>query len=276
MFKFKSKEAYWHAFSTYQTFASIAEMNESIRLFVSTYELSDSVKAVLNTLKLHSKRYFGVCWLYKEQLAKKAGVSLSSVDRAIKGLKESGILTVKPLIHTKRGGRTHNLYILNPIDVAEDIPNEVASPIFEEPLNPSPARDCEVGPGAHKNSHTNSNKTLKDISITVSPDEEILKHVPTEFIKILEPYYANSPRVISDRWNTIRTALKKNLGDLYFDNWSLIRDAWKEVVTFYKRGKIKNSTDDGLGAYFYGVLNDYLMDYSLRKAFTKPQVNGLL
>ena len=43
-----------------------------------------------------------------------------------------------------------------------------------------------------------------------------------------------------------------------------IRDAWKETVKQYKRGKLKNATDDGIGAYFYGVLCDYLLDDWLR------------
>lgn len=33
---------------------------------------------------------------------------------------------------------------------------------------------------------------------------------------------------------------------------------------YNKRGKIRNATDDGLGAYFYGVLCDYLLNDWLR------------
>ena len=55
MFKFKSANPYWAEFSKYQTFTSIEAMVEQIKIFESTYELTPSVKAVLNTIKLHAK-----------------------------------------------------------------------------------------------------------------------------------------------------------------------------------------------------------------------------
>ena len=87
MFKFKSQNPYWTDFSSYQTFQTADELNMAVKEFISVYDLTDAIKAVLNTIKLHAKRYFGVCWLRKEQIAKKARVSPSTVDRAIKGLK---------------------------------------------------------------------------------------------------------------------------------------------------------------------------------------------
>ena len=71
MFKFKSQNPYWTEFSTYQTFSSVDELNKAVKEFMSVYDLTDAIKAVLNTLKLHSKRFFGVCWLRKEKIAKK-------------------------------------------------------------------------------------------------------------------------------------------------------------------------------------------------------------
>ena len=41
--------------------------------------------------------------MYREEIAKKAKVSLASVKRAIKTLKDSGILSVYSNIHTKKG-----------------------------------------------------------------------------------------------------------------------------------------------------------------------------
>lgn len=272
MFKFKSARPYWEQFSEYQSFDTIDAMIEQLRIFESTYELTQAAKAVLNTLKLYSKHFVGVCWLKRDEIARKAGVSLSTVKRTIKSLKESGILTIHSFNHTKRGGQTHNIYVINPIfETAEEPPNEPPQKVISDDLNTRPASDSASEPVSHKNPHKNSNTISKDISIEIDntsvPDETVLKHVPTEFIKILEPYYSNNPKVIRDRWKTVRSALKNNLGDLYFDSWDLIRDAWKDVVTFYKRGKIKKNTDDGLGAYFYGVLNDYLMDYAIRRVF---------
>lgn len=274
MFKFKSKTAYWQAYSSYQTFSSVAAMDEAVKQFMSVYELTDAIKAVVNTLKLHSKRFFGVCWLKKEQLAIKAGVSLSTVDRAIKGMKETGFLTVVPCNHTKRGGQTHNVYILNPVfeGVPEEVPNEVASEPVLEPLSPDTPSVPTTETQTHKNFNTNSNKRLKENSIKIDTsivsNSEILKHVPNEFIKIMEPFYSRTPEIILARWKTTCVAIKKHCGNLGCDSWDVIRDAWKDVVRMYKRGRVKKDSDDGLGGYFYGVLGDYLTDYSIRKAYS--------
>lgn len=279
MFTFKSKTPYWHQFSSYQTFQTVDELNMAVKQFVTTYDLTDAIKAVLNTIKLHAKRYFGVCWLRKEQIAKKADVSPSTVDRAIKGLKETGFLKVIPFNHTKFGRRTHNIYILNPFqevtqdvlpidsdDVPQEVANEVAQESSEEPQKPCPAKDSDVPAQAHKNPNTNSNtnsntKTLNHLSIEKNDE---LKFVPNEFIDLLEPFYANNPEIIRDRWKTVCVAAKRSGLSAKDASWDSIGQAWKDVVRFYKRGKIKNSTDDGIGAYFYGVLCDYLLNDFLR------------
>lgn len=263
--KLKSKEEYWQQFSSYQSFETADELNETVKRFIALYDLTDAIKAVLNTLKLHSKQFFGVCWLRKERIAERAKVSPSSVDRAIKGLKETGLLTVIPFKHTKFGRQTHNIYILNPIfNVPEEVPNEVALEAKTEASKPCPAKDSDVSSQTHRNSHTNHNKTLNHLSIK---KHEELKFVPNEFIDLMEPFYANNPEIIRDRWKTVCVAVKKSCFNLSYTSWDTIGQAWKDVVRLYKRNKIKDSSDDGLGAYFYGVLCDYLTNDWLQKQF---------
>lgn len=262
MFNFKSMTPYWHQFSSYQTFQSVEELNASVKQFISLYDLTDAIKAVLNTIKLHSKQFFGVCWLRKEKIAQKAGVSMSTVDRAIKGLKETGFLTVIPFKHTKFGRQTHNVYILNPIEeVVQDVPNEVAQEDEKESAKPCPVSDTDVSVQTHKNPHTNPNTSLNHLSIK-KHDE--LKFVPNEFIDLMEPFYVNQPEIIRDRWKTVCVAVKKSCVNLSYTSWDTIGQAWKDVVKTYKRGKIKMDTNDGLGGYFYGVLCDYLLNDYLR------------
>lgn len=271
MFKIKTENPYWTKFSSYQTFQTIEELNASVKHFESLYDLTDAIKAVLNTIKLHSKRYFGVCWLRKEKIAQKAKVSMSTVDRAIKGLKETGFLTVMPFKHTKFGRQTHNVYILNPLrEAAQEVPNEVALEEEKETSKSCPAKDSDVSDKTHKNPHTNSNKKLKDLSIELDTTSvtnlEVLKHVPHEFIDILEPFYGNTPQVIRDRWKTVCSAVKRNCGSFEFTSWDTIGQAWKDTVKMLKRGRLRTATDDGIGGYFYGVLCDYLMDDYIRNS----------
>ncbi|WP_103110219.1 winged helix-turn-helix transcriptional regulator [Brevibacillus reuszeri] len=282
MFKFKSASAYWQSFSEYQSFTNVDEMNAVVKRFVSVYELTSAAESVLNTIKLHAKRFVGVCWLYREEIARKAGVSLSSVNRAIKALKETGILTVHHTIHTKRGGQTHSVYVINreftgaelaAVEPANESANE--SPLESEKLAEMP-RQAEVSasqPQVHKNLDTNSHKTLKDKTNSIKIDnnepdvDDVLKSVPTEFITLMKPYYDGSPDVIAARWKTACVAIKKSCVDMTNASWETIGQAWRDVVRQYKQRKIRNSSDDGLGGYFYRVLCDYLLDDYLRKVW---------
>lgn len=285
MFKFKSSQPYWTEFSSYQTFQTVDELNAAVKRFVSLYDLTDAIKAVLNTIKLHAKRYFGVCWLRKEQIAKKAKVSPSTVDRAIKGLKESGFLTVIPFNHTKFGRRTHNVYVLNSIfddvpqnvcsivsdDVPQNVANEVAQEDEKDAEKPVVSTVCESQAETHKNPHTSSNNSLKDLSIKLDnntmPESKVLKHVPNEFIDILEPFYGHSPKVIAKRWKTLCSAAKKSHLKIADLNWDSVGQAWTDVVKNLKRGKIRDASDEGIGGYFYGVLCDYLLNDWLKLQF---------
>lgn len=78
------------------------------------------------------------------------------------------------------------------------------------------------------------------------------------------PFYANNPEIIRERWKTVCVAAKRSGLSAKTASFDSIGQAWKDVVRFYKRGKIKNSTDDGIGGYFYGVLCDYLLNDCLR------------
>ena len=264
--RLRSTKPYWEKFSVYQSFETVKELNDTIKRFNKLYILTPATKSVLNTLKLHSKKTFiGVSWLYREEIAKKAKVSLSSVKRAIKELKDTGLLTVHENMHTEKGGRTHNVYVINPIFKNETPTSE---PIFEpseeddkesQSLDTTDifARDTEV----YKNSHKNSNISLNHLSIE---KDECLKFVPNEFIDLLEPFYSNNPEIIRERWKTLCIAAKKSCIKVRNLNWNSVKDAWRDVIKVYKRGKIKNASDDGIGAYFYGVLCDYFVDDFLR------------
>ncbi|MEK5036326.1 helix-turn-helix domain-containing protein [Paenibacillus sp. FSL R7-0302] len=273
----KTGVPYWKEFAEFQTFTSVEEMVDTVKSVCSEYCLTETIKAVLNTIKLHAKNFVGVCWLYREEIAKKAKVSLSSVKRAIKELKDAGIISVITKMHTKRGGQTHNLYVINnPVDIVDNIAKEPAIEPAAEPRNeppqqsvqesstPCPASDSAVQVLAYKNCHNNSHKNpnkLQNIktfnSIKIEKENEhvnILANVPDEFVKIMEPYYGDSPEIILNRWKTTCVAIKKSCFHIGNTSWETIRQAWKTTINRYKRSKIKNETDDGLGGFYYRVL----------------------
>lgn len=176
--------------------------------------------------------------------------------------------------HTKRGDKTHSIYVINPLFETSKSPSNAPShdDILEQP-NSSPASDSAIPTQTHTNSHTNFHKTLKDNSIYIDdisvPDLDILNHVPKEFIDIMKPYYDGHPEGILARWKTTCVAVKKACHSFENTSWDTIEFCWKKAVSNYKRKRIKNATDDGLGGYFYVALTDWLFGDMLKYGLSR-------
>ncbi|MGE7828951.1 hypothetical protein [Paenibacillus sp. NPDC093718] len=293
MLRRKSANAYWNDFQQYQSFQTVSELEDTIRYIFDNFELTKSVKELLNTLKLHSKTFFGVSWLKRKEIADNSGISESAVDKAIKFLKDNGVIDVIPHNHTKRGGRAHNIYVINPVDkwfqseASDDTNYDAdydAQPTQKEPSNPCPVRDFEDSISLHKNFNKNSNKNLNtkelidndsiDNSETIysSSDEknkesDPLQYVAKWFVEIVGPYYTNSPDAVLQLWKSTCVAAKRSCDGIHNASHDKVRSVWKKVVNLYKRGKLKNNTDDGIRGYFHRSLQDELLNDYLRQLF---------
>lgn len=299
MFK-KKTESYWLQFSVYQTYQSQEQLFSAVSSLVSEYDLPESAVAVLNTLKLHAQTFYGVCWLKVAEIAKKARLSISTVHRVLKLLRDNGVISIFNKTNTKRGGKAPNVYVINNLvdnTVDGSVDNSI-EPSYE-PSDDSmdePSDDISVGTPqalsqqaetpvspAHSNSNTspysssniNPDRKIKDektnqrLVIPESFDnesyEQQLKDIPQEFINIFKPYYGNAPDIIVKRWRTAQKACKHGATSMEYVYWETIKDAWLVTVRAYKAGKVRDASDNGLGGYFYSTLcematNDY-MDY---------------
>lgn len=177
MLRKRTRVPYWSQFQKYQTFADFDKMKETISLFMEEYVLTKSMKAVLNTIKLHAKNFVGVCWLFREEISKKSGYSLSSVDRAIEAFVQAGLIKVVHWMNDKRGGQSHNIYIVQDLyglnDQASDEANEQALEEANDEASNTPEHDSNpcgskadavavqsyknFNKAFHKNSNNNSN-----------------------------------------------------------------------------------------------------------------------
>lgn len=290
MFKKRTNVPYWNEFAKYQSFKSAEEVFHAVVVIENTYILPDSIKSVLNTLKLHSQTFFGASWLKISEIADKAKVSISSVKRAIRLLKENGIIQVIPQTHTVTGSDAPNVYVINnpssfvsePIDesVDEPVDDPVTEPVDEPPYSNS-NKDFDINPDSDpknnkKEFKKNFDKFDKKVdSVWIDFDEEdkkiILKSVPKEFVEIMLPYYSNSPDIILKRWKSTCIAIKRNYFSFNDNHWQIIRQAWKTTVNMYKRNLIDNvkkkgtDVNDALGGYYYGLLCDFLIQARLQE-----------
>jgi hypothetical protein len=98
-----------------QTFSSVNELNHHMNLhFLSIKDtLTKSNDIIFHLIKKYACRVAGVCWLKQESLANLAEVSVKTVERAIKLLKEIGVIKI---YHTKRSNGLNGncYYVLQP------------------------------------------------------------------------------------------------------------------------------------------------------------------
>src|SRR5699024_10380437 len=97
--------------SDYQTFESVAEMDQTVKHF--NRQLSKSHYETLNLLKQYSLKVIGVSHIKIQTIADHLNKSISTIKRHIKCLKDNGYINVINTTRTKRGGKGANAYIIN-------------------------------------------------------------------------------------------------------------------------------------------------------------------
>lgn len=153
----------------HQSFNSVEEMDLTIRKF--NRELNKTQYTVLNILSRFSLKVFGVSHIKQCTLSKQTGLSLATVKRTIKFLKENGYITVINTLRKKTGGKGSNLYRINTLKEQKAI---------KESLN-------ELSLVSYRRSReTLRNKALKYVK---------LKQESISFLNLLNNYLSNSKKV---------------------------------------------------------------------------------
>lgn len=248
------QSADYTAFKQFATFQSIEELNHAVRRFLYTHshELTPSTIQTLKIISRFSCKIFGVCWTKIDTLASAVGISRSSVERAIRTLKQYGILTVQKTTR-KIGGQGHNIYVISTYDVPNDggemtyrQNEESAAGTSVQPTKvDTEAVFCEtVYSGREKDSKDvkSAEPTLEQLDASYTP-----RNVPDVFVETVKPF-VSSAYGIYRLWGTVNASMRyMGMLDASLD---VIVDAFKQSVFAYKAGKIKKD----LGAYFYGTL----------------------
>lgn len=100
-----------------QSFASIQEMNQHMNYHFAALKdkLTKSNDVIFHIIKKYACKVAGVCWLKQENLAGFADVSVKTVERAIKFLKENVVIKI---FHSKQlnGLNGNCYYVLQPFE----------------------------------------------------------------------------------------------------------------------------------------------------------------
>ncbi len=100
-------------FRNLQQFSSVKEFDQhrSQVFYRIKDKLSKGALAVWNLLARRATDIPGVCWVQIDTIAESAGVSRSTVERAIRLFKKLGLIAIKETIRPKTGGDGANVYV---------------------------------------------------------------------------------------------------------------------------------------------------------------------
>lgn len=110
----------------YESFESISEMDDFVSTALEVLELTELDRKLLRLLAAHSCKFIGISFLKVQTMADKLGVSYKTVQRALKRLKEIGIIQRVRQLRKVSGGFGASLTIIRPIELSyrEEAPEE--------------------------------------------------------------------------------------------------------------------------------------------------------
>lgn len=227
----------------YESFKSIAEMDDFLSEALEVLSFSELERKLLRLLAGYSCKFVGVSFLKVGSIATALKVSYKTAQRALRSLKEIGIIKRVRTIRPVRGGFGSSLTVICPIDLSYR--KEAEDLTLEQPQVGSERKETFLFKAFHKD--------LKYIRQQVELDYSYLQEVlPQEFIQAVKPFV--SPEEAYSLWSKVEAVSRKYAPEVLELSEPAIR-AFKTTVWAYKNGNIRGS----FGGYFWGVLSRLLV-----------------
>jgi len=241
----------------YRSFETISEMDEVIYTYIERLradELPESVIEVLRFLGRSSLRITGVSFASYKTIADAIGKSVSTVKRAIKVLKEYGIIVCIPT--TKSWNGKSRRKSVNVIVIQSDIPC----------MNPQ-----DDTAGGVEETNKDKSEEAENVSEPVSYNHSVINYVNTysnksynrpydRFKSAVTTFIGNGNQSLVSKLYGVYRGQTKELRKAYKDEEEseLMDVAIKAIYTTFNASKTKNIRN--IAGYFNGVLSQLLDD----------------
>jgi len=224
----------------YQSFNSVQEMDCFISEALEIIELSKIERNVLWLLAGHSCKIAGVSWLKVQTIADALEVSYKTIQRALKSLKNIGIVKRVRTLRSVSGGFGASITIICPVDLS----------YREEALNLDNSTIGAYKPKSETFYLKAFTKDLKELRQQGKLDFTYLESfgVPKLFVETVRPFV--SAEEAYTLWGKVQVASKKFAPSVENIVEPAIK-AFKASVLAYKMKRIKGS----FGGYFFGALS---------------------
>ena len=135
---------------SYQSFSTIAEMDQAVRGFLYKHKsaLSEGTMKVLKFIWRHSVKVIGVSFAKYDTIAAEVQISRRTVIRATKQLESLGIIKKIPTARMN-GKQGVNLLVIQPFQSIEEVKNNMSLQDVTAPVTPNKTKNkqsslCEI------------------------------------------------------------------------------------------------------------------------------------
>lgn len=251
-----------HNIEKYRTFNTVPEMDETIYEYIEILrqdEQPESVIEVLRFLGRSSLRVTGVSFAKYQTIADKIGKSVSTVKRAVKALKDYGIIEAIPTVRKwKRLGKSRQKSV-NIIVIQSSIPSMI-------PQDETTGNDVQTATEQADKSESQSepvnykHKPVKELNTYYSANSDnsgqiVIRSPYRRFKDTVGQFVGyNKQSVISKLYGVFRGQTKGLRGN--YEDDELIDVAVQAINTTFMATKRKNIHN--IAGFFNGVLSNLL------------------
>lgn len=150
----------------YTTFKTEDDLRQTAHSYLENPQLNTSARLVLEYITACSIRYRGACTIYRETIATKINMTVTTVARALRTLRDLEMIAIIPAYRRNiNGGRGASIYQVLPSGTQDDIQDDTQAPAPETPINPDiPTDSVQQKPSVSLFSNFFSTSSIKQLS----------------------------------------------------------------------------------------------------------------
>ncbi|MGG0284145.1 helix-turn-helix domain-containing protein [Peribacillus butanolivorans] len=256
------------SYDNLSSFKEREEMNKAVRVYrdiirvsIKRADVQVRLIALLEVLKRHSCKQFGVSYMCKNTIADKLEVSYKTIQRLMKKLVDLGMIKQVPMKRKKDMMQTANAIIIQPVkdELSDKQPTKIP---IKCPTIKTTTSSLKQNIKRYKERNNAPSLSHVDKSVDNLPKANfVAAWVPNNFANLASSFY-HEAKTIQEFWKVVKQCnrvIDYSTNDRVFtteQELSIGLKAFKEFVMKVKAGTKMNK---GIFAYFNGVVNK-LMD----------------
>jgi DNA-binding Lrp family transcriptional regulator len=223
-------------FKNLSTFNNTLELNEAVKRHIqhNRQSLNKNALRILQHLKAYSRKYKGVSFQTKNNIANELKLSKRTIIRNCNLLEQLGIIKQYEMKRNSDFKQTSNAVQIQPFTVED---SESVTPVSHQ----------------EETLFKNTLNTYKTTSAEEIDHTYLPSFIDSSFIDTAKPFF--NAKEIYLLWLRVLIAYKKSkVSRPLSEVISVVNKALRETVFMYKQGKIRSSFE----GYFYRLMENYL------------------